>query len=222
MAGVVVREIERADATGFERFGVATVHEAQGQTGLLDAAIEPIQSGVRIAGPAVTVGAPPGDNWMVHVAVEQCRAGDVLVVAPTARSDHGYLGELIATALQVRGVRALVIEAGVRDVAELRRMQFPVWAMHVSARGTVKETLGDVNVPIVCAGQRVEPGDVVVADDDGVVVVPRANARQVLDASRAREEKEVASRERYASGELSLDVQGMRDELGRKGLRYVD
>jgi 4-hydroxy-4-methyl-2-oxoglutarate aldolase len=158
----------------------------------------------------------------VHVAVEQCHPGDVLVVAPTAPSEHGYLGELVATALQARGVRGFVIDAGVRDVAELQRMGFPVWSRFVSALGTVKQTLGDVNVPIECAGQRVEPGDVVVADDDGVVIVPRTNAAAVLEASREREEKEAASRKRYAAGELSLDVQDMRDELARKGLTYID
>ena len=214
MAGVVVREIARTECAvvdAFAKFGVATVHEAQGRTGLLAPQLRPIYDGVRVAGTAVTVSAPPGDNWIVHVAVEQCRDGDVLVIAPTAP---------IATALQVRGVRALVIDAGVRDVAELRRMQLPVWSRYVSALGTVKEELGDVNVPVECAGQHVGPGDVVVADDDGVVVVSRANAATVLDACRAREAKEAASRERYGAGELSLDVQGMRDALAEKGLTY--
>jgi 4-hydroxy-4-methyl-2-oxoglutarate aldolase len=225
VARLVVRTIERADrgiVDALGQLGVATVHEAQGRTGLLDAAINPIYPGAHIAGSAVTVSVPPGDNWMVHVAVEQCQEGDVLVVTPTSPSQHGYLGELIATALQYRGVRGFVIDAGVRDVVELQRMGFPVWSRYVSALGTVKETLGDVNVAIECAGQSVSPGDVVVADDDGVVIVPRANAKKVLDESYEREEKEAVSRARYAAGELSLDVQSMRDELAAKGLQYVD
>jgi 4-hydroxy-4-methyl-2-oxoglutarate aldolase len=216
------RRTDRATVDALGEYGVATIHEAQGRTGLLASALRPVWSGAHISGTAVTVSVPPADNWMIHVAVEQCREGDILVVAPTSPSEAGYFGELLATAVAARGVRGVVIDAGCRDVAELKQMGFPVWARHICAFGTVKETLGDVNTPLVCAGQRVEPGDVIVADDDGVVVVPRRRAAQVLEASRTREEKEEASRKRYASGELGLDVNAMRERLARKGLTYVD
>ncbi|NRQ31798.1 4-carboxy-4-hydroxy-2-oxoadipate aldolase/oxaloacetate decarboxylase [Nonomuraea sp. NN258] len=207
---------------GLGRYGVATVHEAQGRTGLLAPSISPVYRGAHVTGTAVTVSVPPGDNWMIHVAVEQCRPGDVVVVSPTSPSDAGYFGDLLATSLQARGVRGIVVDAGVRDVAELEAMRFPAWSRCVSAEGTVKETLGAVNVPIVCAGRLVEPGDVIVADDDGVVVVRRAEAAAVLAAAEAREEKEALSRLRYADGELGLDVNAMRERLERKGLRYLD
>jgi 4-hydroxy-4-methyl-2-oxoglutarate aldolase len=222
---VVVRNPPRAPravADAFAGYPVATVHEAQGRSGLLTPDITPIYPGARIAGTAVTVSVPPADNWMIHVAVEQCGDGDVLVVAPTSFSDAGYFGELLATALHARGVRGLVIDAGCRDVAELTEMGFPVWSACVSATGTVKETLGNVNVPVVCAGQRIEPGDVIVADDDDVVVVARATAADVLAACRAREDREAVLRKRYASGELSLDVSNMRKALAAKGLVYID